>query len=617
MIPAGEQSELDGARNRLIVRRTRVALWIGLATVSVFTIANHLGAQPAPAWTDPLSLIIALLIGIAFALLTIPAVQRRPVAFALLVFTWGCGLRALAGVWRGDVATTAILLLGLAFLTAATVPWGLIPQFAIASIAGAAIALNSYLVDGTFGPPAGHAATAIGFGLVVSVVLAVELNHHFVHMILENAGRRRAEERLAQLNAELEQRVTQRTAALDAATRRLEREVGEHQRAVDGMRESERRLQEVLDHAMVAIYLRDAEGRYVLVNRYWEALAGRRAADVLGKHIGEIMSGQELEALQAHDRRVIESGTAMQFEETIPLADGMHTYVSVKFPQFDRDGRPVGVWGISTDISERKRAEERARRHQADLAHVLRLGTMGEMAAGLAHEINQPLGAVTNYARGAVRRLRDGSVPTADLLPILEAIAHEALRAGDIIRRMRDLIRKEPIEQQPVDLNALVRDAAHFVDGEIHQYGIGLRLSLLPELPPVICNGVQIEQVVLNLLRNAVEAVQSLADGAGRITVATAMAESDAVEVTVCDNGGGLPEPPDHVFTPFYSTKKHGLGMGLSISRSIVEAHQGKLWATRDEQGRSMFHFTLPLSEPGEEGLLAEAEIAPRRIASR
>jgi signal transduction histidine kinase len=182
---------------------------------------------------------------------------------------------------------------------------------------------------------------------------------------------------------------------------------------------------------------------------------------------------------------------------------------------------------------------------------------------------------------------------------------------------MRDLIRKEPIEQRPVDLNALVRDAAHFVDGEVHQSRIELRMILLPRLPPVICNGVQIEQVVLNLLRNAVEAVQGLADGEGRITVTTAMAESDAVEVTVCDNGGSLPEPPDHVFTPFYTTKMHGLGMGLSISRSIVEAHQGKLWATRDEKGGSMFHFTLPLSEPGEEGLPAEAEIAPRRIATR
>jgi PAS domain S-box-containing protein len=616
-VAAGEQSELDAARNRLIVRRVRVGLWVGLATVIVFAIANHVAGEPPPRWADPMSLTVALLIGVAFGVWTLPVVQRRPVPYAVLVFASGCGLRTLAGVCRGDAATTAVLLIGLAFLTAATIPWGAIPQTAIASIAGAAIALNSYLVDGTFGPPSGHVAIAIGFCLAISVVLAVELNRHLVQMIAENVGRRRAEERLAQLNAELEQRVVRRTAALDATTQRLEHEVRDHQLAVDEMRESQRRLQEVLDHAMVAIYLRDAEGNYVLVNRYWEVLTGLRAAEVLGKHMAEIIPAPELEALQAHDRRVIESGTAMQFEETVPVADGVRTYVSVKFPQFDREGRPIGVWGISTDISERKRAEEQARRHQAELAHVLRLGTIGEMAAGLAHEINQPLGAATNYARGAVRRLRNGSVLAAELLPILEAIAHETLRAGEIIRRMRDLVRKEPIEQRPVDLNGLVRDASHFVDGEVRQQRIALRLSLQPGLQAVTCNAVQIEQVVLNLLRNAVEAVQVLAEGEGRIAIATTVTRRGAVEVTVSDNGVGLPEPPVDVFTPFYSTKTHGLGMGLSISRSIIEAHQGKLWATRDSGRGSTFHFTLPLRDLGEQALHRTAELPPRRIASQ
>src|SRR5262249_43377819 len=162
--------------------------------------------------------------------------------------------------------------------------------------------------------------------------------------------------------------VVQRTAELDATAVRLAREVTEHQRAVDDMRESQRRLRGVLDHAMAAIYLRDAEGRYLLVNRHWEALAGRLAAGVIGKRLDEIGPPDAAEALQAHARRILESGTSIQFEEAVPLADGMHTYVSVKFPQFDHDGRPVGVWGISTDITERKRAEEQARRHQAELA---------------------------------------------------------------------------------------------------------------------------------------------------------------------------------------------------------------------------------------------------------
>lgn len=609
--PADAPPELRSELNRLILRRMRVALYCALATVAAFATANHLWWPRPPLWTDVMNLLIVVLIGLAFAAFKLPFIARRPVPFALLVFAIGCGLRALAAVWHGEVAPTAIMLVGLALLTAATLPWGLLPQIAIASLAGGAIALNSYLVDGTFGPPPGHAAVAVAVGLAVSIVLAIELQRHRVQMLVENLRRRQAEARLAQLNAELEQRVIQRTVQLSTVAERLAREVRDRQQAAEEMRESQRRLQEVLDHAMAAIYLRDADGHYLLVNRRWAVLAERRAEDVVGKKIDAIMPPDVVEALRAHDRQVIESGTSMQFEETIPQPDGPHTYVSVKFPQFDRNGQPVGVWGISTDITQLKRAEEQALRHQAELAHVLRVGTMGEMAAGLAHEINQPLGAVANYAQGSVLRLRDGSIQAADLLPIMEAIAREALRAGEIIRRVRDVVRKEPTEQKPVDLNALVHDSARFVDGEAQQHGIQVQLDLAPELPPVVCNGVQIEQVMLNLLRNAVEAVQAATGDGGPVAIATAPAGRDAVEVSVRDHGVGLPEPSADVFAPFYSTKTHGLGMGLSISRSIIEAHRGQLWATRNPDRGTTFHFTLPLGNASE-----GVEDAPHRTAA-
>jgi signal transduction histidine kinase len=160
---------------------------------------------------------------------------------------------------------------------------------------------------------------------------------------------------------------------------------------------------------------------------------------------------------------------------------------------------------------------------------------------------------------------------------------------------VRDLVRKEPVEQKPVDLNELVRDAVHFVDGEAGQSDIQVQLDLAPALPPIVCNRVQIEQVILNLLRNAVEAVHACRNGAGRIAVATAPAGRNAVEVSVRDNGIGLPEPPADIFAPFYSTKANGLGMGLSISRSIIEAHRGDLRATRNPDRGSTFHFTLPV----------------------
>ena len=592
--PADLRQELRVEVNRLVVRRTRVALWIGLATVATFAARNHLAAESTPWWSDAMNLVTAAFIGLGFLVLTVPFIKRRPVPIALVIFAFGCFFRSTAGIAHGDVATTAIVLVALALIGAATMPWGVTAQIITAGIAGVAIAANSYFVVGTLGGPPGQAATSVALALVVSVGVTIELHRHRVRMLVENLRRRQIEAHLARFNAELERRVHERTEELEGTTQRLECEVREHQRAIESMRESERRLQEVLDHATAAIYLRDADGRYVLVNRYWEEMAQRPAADVVGRNVEEIMPPEAVAALQEHNRLVLESRQPMQFEETTPTPDGDRTWVSVKFPQFDANGRAVGVWGISTDITERKRAEEQARQHQAELAHVLRVGTIGEMAAGLAHEINQPLGAVANYAQGAVLRMRNGSVQPAELLPVLEAMAHEALRAGEIVRRMRDLVRKEPSERKPADLNALVRDSAKVVASDARQLGIEVHLDLASELPAVVCDGVQIEQVILNLLRNALEAVEGHSDGDGCVAVTTAASGRDAVVAHRNLDGVGLPEPSVDVFAPFFSTKAHGLGMGLSISRSIIEAHHGRVRAMRNDGGGSTFSFSLP-----------------------
>src|SRR4029453_4282497 len=253
------REELRIELNRLVVRRTRVALLIGLTTVVAFAAGNHLWWSPDLLRSDMINGVTALLIGIAFAVLAVPAVRRRPVPFALVIFAFGCVIRAGAGVDHGDVAPTAITLVGLALVGAATMPWGVLPQIVTATVAGSAIAMNSYLVTGDLGPPSGQAAPAVLLALVVSVGIALELQRHHVRTLSEILRRRQAESRLAQLNAELEQRVHQRTEELDGTMHRLEREVQQHQQAIEDMRESERRLQDVLDHARAAIYLRDTE----------------------------------------------------------------------------------------------------------------------------------------------------------------------------------------------------------------------------------------------------------------------------------------------------------------------------------------------------------------------
>lgn len=708
--------EVRAALDRLIIRRGRLLLLLGFAAVAVFSAINHLTWSPPPLWSDVMNVALSVLIGLSLLATRLAFVQRHMVWVCLVLGLTGSAVRAWAGVWHGEVAPTAIFFVVMAMTAAAILPWGFWPQLLGAGALGAMVAASAYLVLGNFGPPPGHAAAATGLGLICSAILAGEMRRHYIRLFDDNFRRRDAEAALARLNAELELRVEQRTAELTATARELEREAEERRQTEADLRESQRRLQVVLDHADVAIYLRDLDGRYLLANRYLLQMWGKRADEVIGRTMDELLPPDVAAVVRANDRAVLRASYSMQFEESFPLPDGWRTFITVKFLWAGRGGAPAGIWGLGTDITERKqaeaelrrseaalsavienttdaiwsvdrdarvtvmngsararfaqrygitygddasthvpaplreefmalfrralagehvqlertemgadgprwellslhpilargevigatvfskdvtnlkRAEQAARQHQADLAHVLRLSTMGEMASGLAHEINQPLGAIANYAQGCVRRLRAGTADVATLLPIVEEIGGEALRAGEIIRRLRDLIRKDTGRLSPADVNHLVRESVRLIEPEARARGVALRLDLTPDLPAVSCNDIQIEQVLLNLLLNGVEAVEASGNGDRALAVRTAL-EGNAIQVAVVDSGVGLPEPPADVFAPFYSTKSTGLGMGLSISRSIIEAHGGRLWGARNPDRGSTFRFTLP-----------------------
>ena len=253
---------------------------------------------------------------------------------------------------------------------------------------------------------------------------------------------------------------------------------------------------------------------------------------------------------------------------------------------------------LEAAIERRERAEEQARRHQADLAHVLRVQTMGEMAAGLAHEINQPLGAIANYAQGCRRRIASGSLTEAELVEMLNSIAAEALRAGQTIRHLRALVRKQESQREATDVNRIVHDALELTEPDTRATGVTVRLELADDLPPVLADRVQIEQVVLNLLRNAVEAMHDCG-GDAQLIVETRAEPAGSVEVAIRDTGVGLPADGGAlVFEPFITDKATGLGMGLAISRSIVELHGGRIWAEPNGARGTTFRFTLPNGSP-------------------
>jgi C4-dicarboxylate-specific signal transduction histidine kinase len=245
--------------------------------------------------------------------------------------------------------------------------------------------------------------------------------------------------------------------------------------------------------------------------------------------------------------------------------------------------------------AEAAEEELRARQHQAGLAHAARLSTLGGMAAGLAHEINQPLSAIVSYANGSARRIRAGDVAPADLLEIVDAIADEALRGGEILRRIREFVRNAEASRASADLNLLVREALHFAEVEARDLGIALRLQLAPHRLDVEVDAIQLEQVILNLVRNGFEAMSD--GGAPReLSIETGALDGAAVELVVRDTGSGVSQAAaGRLFEPFFTTKRDGLGLGLHISRSIVEAHGGRVWASPNPPRGAAFHVVLPV----------------------
>ncbi len=395
-----------------------------------------------------------------------------------------------------------------------------------------------------------------------------------------------ADERVGRLSPEAIDFLEQASALIGEAAYRFKVE--------DELRESREQLQAILDNSPVAIYVKDAQGRYLLMNRWCEQILDAAGGRAIGRTDLDILPEPAAKRISENDAVVLRSGIPMQFEEVLPLADGSRVFISLKFPLHNASGMPYAVCGVSTDITELRRAEERSRQHQAELAQALRVRTLGEMASEVAHEINQPLTAIANYAQACLLRLRAGHATAEDLLEDIGQIAVQAERTGEIIRRMRNFVRRGELRQEPADLNALVREAAAFAEAEARRHGVTVQLDLAPTRLDVMADTIQIEQVILNLVRNGVEAMDGQ-DGARRLIIRTAHAGAEGVEVAVLDTGPGIDgRHMEQVFNPFYTTKPNGMGMGLSISRSIIQAHGGRLWATRNADRGMTFVFRLP-----------------------
>ncbi len=255
---------------------------------------------------------------------------------------------------------------------------------------------------------------------------------------------------------------------------------------------------------------------------------------------------------------------------------------------------------LERQIRERRTAEERARQHEAELAHVSRISVIGEMTSGLAHELRQPLAAIRNYAEGGIRRLERGNGESSDMVDALGHIAEQASRAGQIISRVRGYMQKREPRQEPVDINHAVTEAARFFEPDAQRNGVAVDLHLAPDVKPIVGDLTEIEQLIINLARNAIEAM-ARTNGPKRIGIRTE-AEDDRVVVTVIDSGPGLePEAIDAIWQPFETSKEGGLGLGLAICRSIAESHGGRIWAEPAPTGGLTVAFEIPAREAADD----------------
>jgi PAS domain S-box-containing protein len=296
----------------------------------------------------------------------------------------------------------------------------------------------------------------------------------------------------------------------------------------------------------------------------------------------------------AIDRAIAEkSGYEVEFRILLPGGTVKHIH-TVGHPVLNASGDLAQFVGSSTDITERKRAEEALRQAQADLAHASRVTTMGELTASLAHEVNQPIAAAITDANTCLRWLTRDQPDLEEAREAASRMAKDATRAADIITRIRLLFRKASPQPELVDVNEVIREMIVLLRSEVRRYSISVRPELAEGLLPVMGDRVQLQQVVMNLMVNGIDAMKDV-DGMRELVIKSEPAEHEEIVVSVTDSGVGLPpQQAEQIFNAFFTTKPHGTGMGLRISRSIIESHGGRLWAANNSPCGARFCFTLP-----------------------
>lgn len=357
-----------------------------------------------------------------------------------------------------------------------------------------------------------------------------------------------------------------------------------------------RKLSGALEQAADSVMITDRDRRIEYVNPAFERLTGYAKADVIGHKTYFLRSGVHDEVFYQDLWQVVGNGGVYRGVLVNRKKDGsiFHEQKTIS-PLKDMQGRITHFISTGHDITDRVKTEELDRQHKAELAHVGRLSVLGEMTSGLAHELNQPLCAITTYAQTCLRIIQSGDCKPDDVRYGLEQVVKQAELGGAIFRRLRNFARKGDLRQQRIDLREVILEVASFVRAEVQQNQVQLHMDIPRQLPVVMADPIQIEQVLLNLVRNSMDALSDTDEGRRQITIQAVRHERRSVKVCISDSGCGCPqEVADRLFEPFFTTKATGLGIGLGISQSIIDAHGGRLWLEEGAVQGATFCFVLP-----------------------
>lgn len=381
----------------------------------------------------------------------------------------------------------------------------------------------------------------------------------------------------------------------------MRRHMARRLRAEQALRSEHAFRKAMEDSLTVGMRARDLEGRIIYVNQAFCRMVGWTAGELIGRTPPmPYWLPEDLERTLELHKAVLEGRAPSEGIEIRLQRRGGERFDALIYeaPLIDADGRHCGWMGSVVDVTDRKRMEEIGRRQNEKLAQTARLVTMGEMASTLAHELNQPLAAISSYATGSINRLQAGDVGRAELVDVLQKLGAQAVRAGQIIQHIRDFVRKSEPKKAALQLGDFVRDTADFVLPELRKHGVRFKASIPADLPAISGDRVLLQQVLLNLIRNGVEAMASVPKSRRLLDLSVERRGDDLV-LAVADRGPGIAaEIADRLFVPFATTKPEGMGMGLKICRNIVELHKGHLWHEPRAGGGAVFGFTLPVDAP-------------------